>query len=253
MGAISGLRADGEEFPIEASISEVDVGGEKISTVILRDITERRRLEHDVLEISALEQQRIGQDLHDDLCQWLTATEFLASALAKDLGNDFPANAARAQKIATTMRQANARARTLAHGLVPTVIEEAGLPGALRELAADTSEMFHIRCFYDGPESVPIRDPSSALHLYRIVQEAISNAVRHGGAHEVHILLQPDENGVAMLIRDNGSGIPKPQPETQGMGLRTMRYRAGIIGAKLEIRPRASGGTEIACTFPKEL
>jgi two-component system CheB/CheR fusion protein len=253
MGAISGLRADGEEFPIEGSISQVEVRGEKISTVILRDITERKRLEHDVLEISAHEQQRIGQDLHDDLCQWLAGTEFLANALAKDLARQSPADEARALKIVGAMRQANARARMLAHGLAPAMIESAGLAGALRELAANAGEMFGVCCHYNGPETVPVRDAVAALHLYRIAQEAISNAVRHGGAREIHILLQLDENSVTMLIRDDGSGIPQPQPQTSGMGLRTMRYRAGMIGATLEIRPGASGGTEIACTFPREL
>jgi PAS domain S-box-containing protein len=253
IGALSGLRADGEEFPIDASISQVEVGGEKISTVILRDITERQRLEHDVLEISAHEQRRIGQDLHDDVCQWLTGTQFLASALATRLAARSDADAARAEKIADGVRQANARARALAHGLAPAMIEAAGLAGALRELAANAAEMFRIRCIFDGPETVKVRDEVAALHLYRIAQEAISNAVRHGGASEVHLLLQPDEDHVTMLIRDNGSGIAQPQPETLGMGLRTMHYRAGIVGARLEIRPGASGGTEIACTFPREL
>ncbi len=213
---------------------------------------ERKRLEQEILEIGAREQRRIGQELHDDLCQWLTGTEYLASALANDLATRSPADAARALKIANAMRQGNARARTLAHGLAPAVIEAAGLTGALRELATSAGEMFRVRCLFDGPETVALRNEVAALQLYRIAQEAISNAVRHGAAREVHILLQPAGDRVTLLIRDDGSGIPQPPPETPGMGLRTMRYRAGIIGATLEIRPGASGGTEIACIFPRE-
>ncbi len=218
----------------------------------IADLTERKRLEQEVLEISAREQRRIGQDLHDDLCQWLAGTEFSASALAKDLAVRSSANAARALKIAESIRQSLGRARMLARGLVPAVIEAEGLAGALRELANNSAEMFRIRCFYEGPEAVQVHDSARALHLYRIAQEAISNAVRHGCAGEVLIQLQPAGDRVAMLIRDDGAGIPQPLPQSSGMGLRTMRYRAEIVGAVLEVRPGAKGGTEILCTFPTQ-
>ena len=232
----------------------LDAQGHVIGIIVIcRDITERKRLEQEVLEISAREQRRIGQDLHDDLCQWLVGTELLSVVLANDLAEQSPANAARALKIAEGLRQAVVRARMLARGLAPAVIESQGLAGALRELASNAGEIFRIRCCYDGPDIVHVRDEVAALHLYRIAQEAISNAVRHGGAREVCVLLRPDGDRVSMLIRDDGCGLPRPLPQTPGMGLRTMRYRAASIGATLEIRPGASSGTEIACTFPKEL
>ena len=253
MGSLTGLRANGVEFPIEASISKIEVGGQLLATVILRDISERRRLEQEVLEISAREQRRIGRELHDDVCQWLAGTELLTSALAKSLSTETPRLAARAEKIVESIRQALARARVLAHGLEPSVIQSEGLVGALRELAMNAAEMFHVRCQYDGPARVDVRDEVAALHLYRIAQEAIANAVRHGGAREIQIVLQIEPERASMLIRDDGSGIALPLPPTSGMGLRNMRYRAGIIGATLDVRRASTGGTEIVCTFPRAL
>ncbi len=218
----------------------------------IADLTARKRLEQEVLEISAREQRRIGQDLHDDICQWLAGTEFSASALAQDLAKRSPANAARALKIAEGVRQSLTRARTLARGLAPAVIEAEGLAGALRELAANAGEMFQIRCVYEGPETVQVRDKGGALHLYRIAQEAISNAVRHGGSGEIAICIESLDDRISMLIRDDGCGIRQPLPQSPGMGLRTMRYRAEIIGGTLEIRPGVRGGTEILCAFPRQ-
>jgi signal transduction histidine kinase len=216
----------------------------------IADQTERKRLEAEVIEISSREQRRIGQDLHDDLCQCLAGTEFSASALAKDLEAKSSPDAARALKIAESMRQSLGRARILARGLAPAVIEAEGLAGALRELAANSAEMFHIRCHYEGPENVQVRGNAEGLHLYRIAQEAISNAVRHGRASEVCLRLQSRDGHTLMQIQDNGIGIPQPLPLTPGMGLGTMRYRAEMVGGILDIRPGAEGGTEILCKFP---
>lgn len=219
--------------------------------IMADDITDRKRLEQEIVEISAREQRRIGQDLHDDLCQWLAGTEFSASALAKDLEKRSPTNAARALRIAESVRQSLARARMLARGLAPVVIETEGLAGALRELASDAAEMFRVDCTFEGPESVQTRDGMQALHLYRIVQEAISNAVRHGSATRVRIHLESHNVGLTLRIVDNGGGIPDPLPQTTGMGLRTMHYRAGIIHATLAINRLPDGGTEVRCNLPQ--
>jgi PAS domain S-box-containing protein len=255
-GELCNRKKNGEvywEFAVIAPIKD-EYGTIAHFVALNEDITERKRLEQDVIEISGHELNRIGQELHDDICQCLAGTAVLAGVLAKGIAKESPGNAAKAQEISDYTRHTLDALRMLARGLTPAVIQsEGGLAGALFKLAANVEELFHIRCRCDFTSTVDARDETAALHLYRIAQEAISNAVRHGGAHEVGILLQSHKGRISMLIRDDGCGIPQPLPQTPGMGLRTMRYRAGIIGATLEIRPGAGGGTEIVCTLPKEL
>jgi PAS domain S-box-containing protein len=227
-----------------------DASGAVVGAVnMLVDITERKELEREVLEVSSRVQQRIGQDLHDDLGQWLTSAAFLAEALAKTLAKQSSEQAMDAERIAGYVCEAHNRARVLANGLLPAMIGSDGLVGALRELAATVTSMFGIRCLYEGPDAVEEIDPFTALHFYHIAQESSSNAVRHGGAGTVRILVRAGAGEVTMRVLDDGCGVPQPLPKTAGLGLRTMRYRAGIIGAALEIRPRAEGGTETVCTW----
>jgi len=240
------LRKDGSVFFGEVRAREISEG--RIQGFI-RDITECKRLEREVLEIGGHEVRRIGQELHDDICQWLAGTSMLAAALAKDLAKESPANAPRAQEIEDYTKHTLEALRRVTHGLVPAVFDE-GLVGALRELAANVEEILNIRCRCEFRYEVRVRDQNTILHLYRIAQEAISNAVRHGGAKEVTLLLLPNKDRFSMMIRDDGCGISQPLPQTSGMGLRTMRYRAGSIGATLEICPGAKGGTEVVCTIP---
>jgi signal transduction histidine kinase len=135
----------------------------------------------------------------------------------------------------------------MARGLAPALIDSDGLGGALRELAAGAEGLHRVRCRYVGPDLVRTRDPVAALHLYRIAQEAIRGAALHDGAREVELLLQPRGEHFAMTIRDDGHGPTAPEA---ALDLRTMRYRAGIVGATLEVRPGADGGTEAECVFP---
>lgn len=224
--------------------------GPRRAVISHENITERIRLEREVLEVGAQEQRRIGQDLHDDVCQWIAGAEFLTASLAKDLSRRSRALAARALEIGGSMRQALTRTRMIAHGLAPAEIEVNGLGSALSKLAANAEQLFQIRSLYEGPPTVEIRDRIAAIHIYRIAQEAVSNAVRHGRASEVNIRVQAMDGRFSMRICDNGCGIGPSRPQTSsGMGLRTMRYRAEIIGAALGINPGANGGTEVTCTL----
>lgn len=218
------------------------------------DITERRLLERELIEASNREQRRLGQDLHDDLGQWLTAIHLETRALAMRLKARSEPDAEHAERIVTCIREALERTRMLARGMTPAVIESGGLSAALHELTASTERMFRTSCHCICSEHLTVRNAESALQLYRIAQEAISNAIRHGNATEIIIRLElADRRRARLIIRDNGSGIPQPLPRTAGLGLHTMRYRAGLLSATLDILPVQGGGTQVTCSFSSEL
>lgn len=217
-----------------------------------RDLTERKQLEREILEISGREQRRIGQDLHDDLCQLLAGTELLCRLLAQELEGREPHVAKEAEKVGEQIRVAIQRARMLARGLAPVAVETEGLAPALKELAATAEEMFRLECRFNGASSIPIQSQDAALHLYRIAQEAISNAVKHGRATHISIDLEPEGDRVRLRIGNNGLPLAQTSAES-GMGLRIMQYRAGMIGGNVELRPCEGSGVELICYFPKDL
>jgi len=250
LGAVSGLRADGEEFPVEASISKIEVRGSKLFTVILRDVTERRRLEQEVLEISEIERKRIGQDLHDDLGQRLAGLWFISSTLEKNLRAESSAQSDAAARIAGLLDKALALTRSLARGLQPVMPEAGGLMAALAELAGRSNELFNLRCRFVCRDPVSVHDSSTAMHLYRIAQEAVTNAARHGRAKHISILLSHSAGELTLSVNDNGTGVRESARKHNGMGIRTMNYRAEMLGGTLEFRDRPRGGTSVICTIP---
>jgi PAS domain S-box-containing protein len=218
--------------------------------IIFRDITERKRLEKEILEISDRERQRIGQDLHDGLCQHLAGIELMSQVLEQQLAPRSKAAAARAGEIARHVREGISQTRALARGLSPVTLESAGLMSALRELATSTENMFDVKCRLVCDPPVLVRDPALATHLYRIAQEAVSNAIKHGKASEVVIRFQADDDSSSLSVQDNGSGFPRTIPKEKGMGLRIMQSRAGMIGGTLSIEKNPAGGTTVQCSVP---
>jgi signal transduction histidine kinase len=218
--------------------------------VIVRDFTAQRRLEQEVLTISTREQQRIGKDLHDDLGQHLTGLGFLAQALEQKLAENHPAEAADARQIGQLAAQALAHTRTLASGLFPVELETKGLVAALQELAYNVEKLFRISCTIEASPGLEASDNASAEQVYRLVQEAVSNAAKHGRANKIRISLTSRPAGTVVKIQDNGTGIPRTALEEPGMGIRIMRYRAHCIGTDLEIRAEPGGGTLVTFTIP---
>ena len=212
--------------------------------------TVRLAMEEELLAISDKTQRRIGQDLHDDLCQQLAGIEFRLEALAHEL-KDTEDLKLEAKKIGGLLRDATRHARLLARGLSPVEIGEQGLMLALEGLAAGAGSLFRIECTYECEATVLVPDHAAATHLYRIAQEAISNAVRHGHAERVRITLSHTPEGACMTVSDDGAGCPLPPAMSDGMGISIMHYRADMIGATLRIGPAEGGGTAVVCHFER--
>jgi two-component system, LuxR family, sensor kinase FixL len=238
-------KKDGTLFPMDLSVSEVKLSDRRLFTGFIRDITERKRLEKENLEISEREQRRIGQDLHDGLCQQLAGIEMLSQVLSKRLGSREKAASARAAEIAGAVREAISQTRLLARGLSPVTLESEGLMSALAELALNTEKMFLVHCDFDCPQVVKFDDHAAATHLFRIAQEAVSNAIKHGKAKNISIQLADGDGHLRLSVRDNGKGFPQNFTPGNGMGLRIMQSRIGMVGGTLRIEHNQSGGVSV--------
>jgi PAS domain S-box-containing protein len=218
---------------------------------IVEDITERKRLEDQLLEISEREQRRIGQDLHDGLCQHLAGVGFMSKALAQKLAVTAPTEAADARTVANLIRQAISEARGIATGLHPVKKESNATVVALQELAANIESMFRVHCVFICDPPVLIEDNNAATHIYRIAQEAVNNALRHGKARSIWITLAEADQRIALTVKDDGKGIPQPLPTARGIGIDIMTHRARVIGGTFHIGRAPEGGTVLTCSFPK--
>ena len=214
------------------------------------DITERKLLEKAILDISAREQRRIGQDLHDGLGQHLTGIAFMAKVHEAKLAEQNKSEADEAAKIVKLVNEAIHKSRELARGLLPVVSDSQGLMSALQLWAAEVEDLFRVSCRFQCERPVLIHDDSMATHLYHIAQEAVNNAIKHGNPQEILIQLTVEQSRGTLTIKDDGKGIAANPSVTQGMGLHIMNYRAGMIGGALEVRPDKPSGTVVSCFFP---
>ena len=208
-----------------------------------------RELEHEILRVSEAEQRRIGHDLHDGLGQQLAGIRFMTSALQGKLAAKSLPEAAEAAQIEEMAVEAIRQARGLARGLCPVEPEEGGLAAALEQLAASIESTSRVSCSLVCEHAPPIREPATALHLYRIAQEAASNAIRHGRPKRIVIRLDGAGGRGTLTVRDDGVGLPAEATRGEGLGLRIMEHRASVIGGSLEVRPHDEGGTVVTCTF----
>jgi PAS domain S-box-containing protein len=237
---------------VEAAITSLVLRGERFWLTMLQDATARRQLEREVLEVSNREQQRIGNDLHDGLGQELTGIALLLRGLENRAEREAPALSPSIEEVALLVNDAIFTTRALARGLSPVTFDRGGLALALEELARRLSAMFHInvRCEADdtldsGLESV------NALHLYRIAQEAVTNAAQHGQADHVTIELRCDGDRGLLRIEDSGSGFNPAIHHSKGLGLRIMHYRAQMMAGSLRIESARARGAIVSCWFPR--
>jgi PAS domain S-box-containing protein len=214
------------------------------------DITERKLLEKAILDISAREQRRIGQDLHDGLGQHLTGVAFMTKAHETRLAEQNRPEAQDAAKIVKLVNEAIHKTRVLARGLLPVVSDSQGLMSALQVWAAEVEDLFGVTCRFECESPVLVYDNAMATHLYHIAQEAANNAIKHGEAQNILIFLTSDHGKGTLVIKDDGKGFTPNPAGSQGMGLHIMNYRAGMIGGTLEVRPDLPRGTMVTCRFP---
>ena len=214
------------------------------------DITEREQLERALLNISAREQRRIGQDLHDGLGQHLTGIAFMAKVHEEKLAKTNMADAADAGKLVRLVNEAVHKTRELARGLLPVMSDAQGLMSALELWAGEVEDIFGVSCKFDCETAVLIHDNAVATHLYHIAQEAANNALKHGKARNIVLRLSTENGHGTLLIADDGEGISEDRPITQGMGLHIMGYRSAMIGGRLEVSRNMLRGTSVSCVFP---
>jgi len=216
--------------------------------IIVNNIIRRKELEYEVLQTAANEQQRIGQELHDSVGQELTGLGLMANALEQRL------QAANVEtqimdRLASGISRVHDHIRTLSHGLIPVPIEAKGLLAALEDLAADTTEKSGVLVHFSSPDQLSVADHAVATHLFRIAQEAVNNALRHGHPHQINLSLHGEGDSLSLTIEDDGIGIRYPLADNRGKGLHIMQYRAEQIGGALQLRRRKEGGTIVTCTL----
>lgn len=217
---------------------------------IARDFTREARLEKQILDIADREKYRFGQELHDGLCQNLSGIAALSSTLSKKLATISGSAAAAADEITQLINETIREARDVARGLGPIGLKEAGLEGALETLSVNTERRFGVACNLSTNGSFPRLSQDIEVHVFRIAQEAVSNALTHGQAGQIDIGLTARDQAGLMSVLDDGVGLPAEKNRLDGIGLHTMAYRARLIGGSLEVVRRSGRGTKVSCTFP---
>jgi PAS domain S-box-containing protein len=209
------------------------------------EMSERQRLEKEVLQAKENEQRRFSRDLHDGLGQCLTGVLFHALALERDLSGEGSSSSASAAKIAELVDGAINQAHDLARGIYPVPLRPDGLICALRDLVATICEAHPVRCSFECDEPVLVDDVEIATHLYRIGQEAITNAIKHSKGSNLIVRVEQCRTTITLCVSDDGVGLS--QHETNGRGLNIMKHRARLLGASLHIEGAPDGGTTVRC------
>ena len=251
-GEIANRAKDGSLYWVETTIVPfLGDDGRPVQHVSIRtDVSWRRRLEREILETGERERRRIGRDLHDNLGQRLTALELGAQGLIETVSRLSPQAGATLRHLAQQLREAVSQTRQLSHGLSPVSLEAGGLMHALLELAESTLALTRVECRFVGSRITNPPDPSTASHLYRIAQEAVANALKHGRPGRIIISLSQARGRVVLEVSDDGGGFNLPARSDAGLGLRVMRYRAGLFGGDLQVRSSPGKGTRVTCSAP---
>jgi len=246
------LKQGNDTVDLWVTISPVkdEQGNISSASLIAKDITEQKNLEREILEISKREQEKLGELLHDSLGQHLTGIAFKCKVLEKKLTKKRVKNITEPMEIALLINQAINQTRSLSKGLLHFEIEAIGMVNALSELIRATEDLYGIKASFYCDEVTKVHDNTVAAQLYLITQEAINNAVRHGKPSVIEVGFETNDNTLRLTISDNGGGTLPQMDRNKGLGLRIMRYRSEIIGARLEIKSNKDHGIVIQCRMP---
>jgi len=246
------ITKDGRILDIWLTVTTLtnDAGRPIAITTTERDITERKRLEKEIMEIPMREREQIGREMHDSLGQILTGIAVKSKILELKLKNRSLEESADAAEISKLANELIAHTRHLAKLLHPVDLKIEGLASALQTLASNAERLLKVSCEVKCKNVPNIQDSVTAAHLYRIAQEAITNAAKHGKAKKVRIELTADETKSVLKIKNDGRSFPRAMTKQAGLGLKIMDYRARSIGASLDIRKGPNGGTVVTCLFP---
>jgi PAS domain S-box-containing protein len=240
---------EGRLFPIHESSGKVH-----LVACLARDITDRRHLEQELLDISERERRRIGHDLHDDLCQRLAAIKLRCEMFVDSLQQGRVADTSSASKVCEQIGEAATLTRNMARGLSPVSLEGEGLMQALEKLAITTASLHDVECSFDCPEPILMGNHITATHVYRIAQELANNAARHAKPTYVHLYLSKEDNCMRLEVINDGAPFSEPrQHGDSGMGLRIIRQRVSAIGGSIQFLPRSKGqtGSVVVCLVPE--
>jgi PAS domain S-box-containing protein len=246
---LTAMRKDGTRFPIYLSIGDINTSHARLFAAVIVDISEQQQLQREILEIPVSEQRRIGQELHDGLGQQLTGLGLLATSLLNKASKPEHELAA---KLAGGLQEAISQVRALSRGLMPVNVDAEGLMNSIENLVKEIRSQSDVSILLTINDRVHISDNSSALHLYRIVQEALNNAIKHARANKILVSVGIEGTRGCLVIRDNGAGFRQSSDKSGGLGLRIMQHRCGLIDAEFKIESSHTEGTEIKCYFPIE-
>lgn len=238
---------DGRLIEIEVSSNYMPFEGGRF-VVFLNDITEKKSLERALAESASLERSKVGTELHDGLGQILTGMAFMCKATEQKLFDKKLPEYNDLKKIKELLNEATKLVKNISNGLIPLGIDPPCLEGALSRLAANTEGIYNVSCKVASFITVPIQDRTLNEQLYFIASEALANAVKHGRAQNISLTLRSGDS-ISLVIEDDGMGFPEGVNYNKGMGLRIMKYRAGIIGASLEVSSPKSGKTSVSCSL----
>lgn len=242
-----GQRKNGSQFPFYLSIGDINLEHTRLFAGVLTDLSEQQKLQREIMEVPVREQRRIGQELHDGIGQQLTGLGMLATSL---LNKASKPEYQLATQLVSGLQETLSQVRALSRGLVPIEIDAKGFSQALKNLANHIRRQSHLLVTLNIDDDLEFTDNDVVMHLYRIIQEALNNAVKHANASEIRVDLGVEGENCLMEVSDNGKGIPDERDDFEGLGLSIMKYRASLFEGAVNIIPNESSGTRVCCRFP---